>query len=49
MAFFGSLIQYVVTMIIMAVLAFAGLMVGRKLRKMKDAKASVAKSDEAKE
>ena len=49
MAFLGSLLQYVVTLIIMAVIGFAGAMAGRALRIRKDAKTAAETGTETKE
>lgn len=49
MAFLGSLLQYIITLIIMAVLGFAGAMAGRALRIRKDAKTAAEAGAETKE
>lgn len=40
MAFFSSLISYVLKMIVIGAVAFGGIMLGKKLRDNKDAKAA---------
>lgn len=45
MAFLGSLIQYVVVMIILAVIAVGGIFLGRFLRVKKDAKNAMASNE----
>lgn len=42
MAFLGSLLEYVVKMIVLAIVAVAGIFLGKFLRKIKDAKNSEA-------
>lgn len=45
MAFLGSLIEYLVKMIILAVIAVGGIFLGRFLRTKKDAKDAMAAND----
>jgi len=42
MAFLGSLLEYVVKMVILAIVAVAGVFLGKFLRKRKDAKSAEA-------
>ena len=49
MAFLGSLIQYVVILVILAAIAAGGIFLGRFLRNKKDAKAEAEAFDETKE
>ncbi len=42
-AFIASFFEYLKTMIILAILAFAGMMTGKKLRENKDAKSSTVR------
>lgn len=48
MAFLGSFLQYVITLVILAALGVAGIFLGKTLRMKKDAKAA-ASSDSTEE
>lgn len=45
-AFFGSFIQYLIVMILLAAIGIAGAIVGKKMRERKDAKDAALTAEE---